>query len=74
MGVGGVPNPFRERDHEEWKSERPPTPIHGWKLKGRGSQRPGSLLASILGGRRDGAGADLEGLGKGLVIYCFVPQ
>lgn len=55
QGGRGVPNPFRERDHEEWKSGRPPTPTHGWKLKGRGSQEPGSLLTTILGGRRDGA-------------------
>lgn len=34
----------------------PPTSTHGWKLKGRGSRKPGSLL-TILGGRRDEARA-----------------
>lgn len=62
----GVPNPFRERDHEEWKSRRPPEATHGWKLKGWGSQEPGSLLITIFGGRRDGAGAGYGGWGAAL--------
>lgn len=35
----------------------PPTSTHGWKLEGRGSLKLGSLLTTISGGRRDGAGA-----------------
>lgn len=42
--VIGVPNPFCERDHEKWVSERPlplctRTPTQGWKLKTGGEPR-----------------------------------